>query len=722
VSATLFLSFSQTLAGDGTAAASPSLTSRKRLVSYLTKDWLRLIALASAAILVHAPALQGERIWDDTSLTRDNPLIKSPLLILETFRHFLFLDSFSAHYRPMQNISYMVDYFFWNTDTWGFHITNVLLHAGSGVALYLLLRELFASLVFRHVSIGPRSKLKRRVPWLSTAAFCGAMIWVVHPVHSAAVDYISGRADSLAFLFAALAWLLFLRAQRETRSLRRIVIYFLAASSGLLSLLSREIGFVWFALFLIHLFWIEKHLRLPIRLSAAASCGVVIAVYLGLRQLPEHRHEFSADQGCSIPARATLMLRSLGDYGRLLVLPTNLHMDRTVAVPSMSRSNATALRADGLDYLSVLGLLTLATLAHGTFRKGHGQTVRGFGAIWFLAGYLPVSNVIQLNATIAEHWLYLPSVGFLIFVLGWAIELPEKYRHAILTCASIALLAFGGRSFIRSSDWINAGTFYERTLAAGGTSPRMAANLGHIYAARGNDCAAEEMYRRALRIAPSYSVALNNLANLLVRKGRKAEAETLFQKAVISAAKAPTDSSHVWMTAVNYAEFQRQAGDYKAALSVVENVHAANPDVWELVSYESELLCGTRDRAAALQIVNDFARANWWHYGAALASGRLYAENGNLDLAEAALRHASRLDVHDAEALSLIAQIRVRQNRFEDAYRIQRQAISRQPDEPRQYILLSNILDKLGRTDEARAALAQVSRLLELAKSESVAD
>src|SRR5205814_6269143 len=51
------------------------------------------------AFVVHAPALQGERIWDDTYLARDNPFIKSPLLILETFRHYLFLDSFSAHYR-----------------------------------------------------------------------------------------------------------------------------------------------------------------------------------------------------------------------------------------------------------------------------------------------------------------------------------------------------------------------------------------------------------------------------------------------------------------------------------------------------------------------------------------------------------------------------------------------------------------------------------------------
>ena len=105
----------------------------------------------SSAFWFESPALQGERIWDDHYLAHDNPFIKSPILILEAFRHYLFLDSFSAHYGPIQNISYMADYFFWNTNEFGFHLTNVLLHVGSGVLLFLLLRELISSLLFEHL-------------------------------------------------------------------------------------------------------------------------------------------------------------------------------------------------------------------------------------------------------------------------------------------------------------------------------------------------------------------------------------------------------------------------------------------------------------------------------------------------------------------------------------------------------------------------------------------
>src|SRR5437868_12395599 len=133
-----------------------------KLATYLRRDWLRVLLLIVIGVIVRAPAMQGERIWDDQYLSHDNPFIKSPLLILEAFRHYLFLDSFSAHYRPVQYISYIVDYFLWSTNTFGFHLTNVLLHAGSGVLLYFLLRQLFASLLLRHASLALRARALNR--------------------------------------------------------------------------------------------------------------------------------------------------------------------------------------------------------------------------------------------------------------------------------------------------------------------------------------------------------------------------------------------------------------------------------------------------------------------------------------------------------------------------------------------------------------------------------
>lgn len=107
---------------------------------------MRALLLLVISVAVRVPSLPGEFVWDDQFLAHDSPFIKSPLLALEVFRQYLYPDSFSAHYRPVQNLSYMVDYFFWNTNTFGFHLTNLLLHAFSTVALYFLLRRLLRSM------------------------------------------------------------------------------------------------------------------------------------------------------------------------------------------------------------------------------------------------------------------------------------------------------------------------------------------------------------------------------------------------------------------------------------------------------------------------------------------------------------------------------------------------------------------------------------------------
>ena len=158
--------------------------------------------------------------------------------------------------------------------------------------------------------------------------------------------------------------------------------------------------------------------------------------------------------------------------------------------------------------------------------------------------------------------------------------------------------------------------------------------------------------------------------------------------------------------------------DDATALAVLDKARADYPGVWELVSFEAELLRETKGADSALPLIGDFARSHWWHSGVFIALGRLYAEQGNATEAESALRHASWLDIHDAESLNLIAAMSVRQNRLQDAYDAQRRAVSRQPDQPRQYLLLSDILEKMGRNDEARAALAQVSQLETFAHSQ----
>jgi protein O-mannosyl-transferase len=681
--------------------------------------WTRCLVLATAGVVTHLPALQGEFIWDDDYLVRNNPLTKSPLLIFETFRHYLFIDSSSAHYRPVQNLSYCLDYILWYTNPWGFHLTNVLLHVASGIVLYFLLRRLLIPMAQAPGVATPAVAAdgNRPIGWL---AFFVALLWMVLPVHSAAVDYISGRADGLSFFFSCSGWLVVLRARKCSSKGLSCFLYAIACLLGLLALCSREIAVVWFILFVLHLLAIDRTTSKRGKIIAVICCLCLLGTYVGLRQLPPARSITDAPEHWSSPVRAVLMLRALGDYGRLLIWPSNLHMERTLFDRENYFSHASWRQSAATEYLSLVGCVVLLVLWLGCKRRGLAQQIRIFGAAWFLIAYLPISNIISLNATVAEHWLYLPSVGLLIFLAGSAFDFFGAWRRGLTAAACCAVIALGARSVLRSSDWQAEESFYARTLMAGGVTPRIRLNFAHALAKRGEYAKAEEILRRLVNSDPAYVLARNNLADVLAQQGKTARAEKILASTTGMAAATRKEAPRTWVAALNLAHLYDQQKNEQAALDVLEKARAEYPDTWELISCESEVQRRTNGPDAALRLIEDFARKNWWHYNAALALGRLYAQKGDVDLAQAALQRASRLDIHDVESLRLAVVIDLQQKKFDEARRTQLRAIARQPDQPRQYAMLSEIFEKMGRNDEARAALAKAYELSALVLGPSV--
>ena len=674
--------------------------SRRLTPVFWERSGVCCLLLLLFGLCARLPALQGELLWDDHALVASNPMIRSPLLSLEAFRHYLFPDVVGGHYRPVQTVSYIFDYWWWNLDPLGFHLASICWHLASGVLLYFLLRMLVPLLLSLNAPghpVAPEKKVS------SIAAFLVALLWIVHPVHSAAVDYISGRADSLAFVFAAGAWLLYLRARDTSGTSVRRGFFVLAGISALLALCSRESGFMWMLIFLLYVFCLERRTTSGGKLVVLATCLAISATYLALRHLPASSPHVVSSVSSSAATTAVLMLRALGDYTRLMFVPTNLHVERTVAGPAP------------IDYLAIAGVLSLCALLYGATRKGPGRPARIAGASWFIITYLPISNIVPLNATIAEHWLYLPSVGFLIFLAGVVVELPFRFKRVAVAAASVAVLAFTARSAIRSSDWVDPETFFRRTFAAGGTDSRIGANLGVIYALRGDHAAAENILRKVLEASPNYSLARNNLGLALAQQGKTEEAEAFFKSATAVEAASDKGRDPTWDAALHLARSRYAQKDTAAALAIVAEARRKHPHIWPLARAEAEMLQSTGDGDAALARVQEFVDRHWWHAAASMTLGRIHLAKEDFVRADAAFRHASWLDVYDAESVGLRSLIKLKENRLDEASRLQRRAVARKPYEPRQYLILADLLTKMGRHEDAAEVLGEVAQMQALA-------
>jgi predicted negative regulator of RcsB-dependent stress response len=143
--------------------------------------------------------------------------------------------------------------------------------------------------------------------------------------------------------------------------------------------------------------------------------------------------------------------------------------------------------------------------------------------------YLPVSGLLLLNAGIAEHWVYVPS-AFLL--LAAALAISKRANVATVAIAGAWMLFLGATTFIRSFDWKDQQTFFHRTIAAGGDSPRMLINLA---IAEINDNRLDDAKRhleQALQKAPNHPLVLINLAAVAVRQKDFKRARELLDQAV----------------------------------------------------------------------------------------------------------------------------------------------------------------------------------------------
>jgi protein O-mannosyl-transferase len=646
--------------------------------------------LILASFVAYWPAMRNSFVWDDTALVLRDPLIRHWRLTPHAFQEFLFLDATASNfYRPLQRVTYTLDYALWGIDREaaatgeasatapgtppppradpppsgapktgdaadeqaiqraaqpGWHFTSILLHALAAVAFWRLWRV-----------------------WLGDGwgALSGALVWAVHPLHTSAVTYVSGRADSLAAIFIFCALRLVARAHEKggllpgDRAAARQVIG--ATIFALAALLSKESGVAALTLWLV---WVLFKARTDRRawLSWLGASAIVLAAYLGLR--------FSADQTpvppstreSSLVMRPVLAARALAEYATLLVAPHSLHMERDVSIKP--GDDAATVRFRHLQTAGgVLVAIALLLWARWAMRRAPEAAL---ALACFAITWLPISNFFKLNATVAEHWLYVPS-AFLIAAAGATFARVKEnatLRRWLIPAWGAWVMFLGVQTWFQQDYWREQNAFIKETAARAGASSRLWVNIGQIAARQKNDAEARRCYEEALKLDPRSEVALFNLATLSFRSGDHEGTLTALERIKGS----PQFEAPALIMRANIV--QKQTGQPQWTL-LAQAVDAA-PRNWDIARRfaEARLAAGLLDRAydelirqngvrpyrsEAYRLMAEILEAKAMK---ALQSGNAKAAQALLDMAAHAYGDAANCDVRDEVSRKKLAELR----------------------------------------------------------------
>ena len=490
-----------------------------------SRSGVAFLIVAVLAIGCYLNALGGEFVSDDHKQILSNPLLIESHRLPEIFtKSFPFhrKQKSGGYYRPITALSYWIDFRLFGPNPFIFHLENLLWHTATALLVLVLLRNLW--------------------PTEPKVAFMGAVLFAVHPVHTEAVAWVSGRSEILAAFWGLLAYWAFLRADRKgaPTSLWRIA----ASAAWLVALGAKEMAAtVPLLLFMTEAlrgspsgWWRPGRLfrRYGLFVATAVAYFVVRNAVLGkLVRAKTHPYFFST------PAigRGATMLKVFAAYVGKLIFPVNLNA-------SWAMSIASGLTDGPLPFLALALLVGLVGLAW-TVRRTAPPVA--WGILWSGLALLPVSNIMPIGEFAAERFLYFSSVGACV-ALAWVMTrgaMPRKEGSSQAPGNPMAgalvlavLVLFSVNTIIRNRDWSNDLVLWDKTVRQSPLSSRAHRNLAKVLWRQGWVDEAEFLFKRTLTIGEEawgldgrpVAPSLRNLANFYYKQGRYAEAEPLFRR------------------------------------------------------------------------------------------------------------------------------------------------------------------------------------------------
>jgi tetratricopeptide (TPR) repeat protein len=455
------------------------------------------LALAAITFAVFGQTLRHEFIdFDDNEYVYENPVVARGL----TLKGIVWAASsfHAANWHPLTWLSHMLDCQLYGLHPGGHHLTNVLLHTGTVIALFLVLRRMTGAF------------------WRS--AFVAA-VFAIHPLRVESVAWVAERKDVLSGLFFMLTIGAYVCYARRAWSLPRYGLVVLLFAMGLMC---KPMLVTLPVVLLLLDYWPLQRVetrkisglvleKLPLLALSAAACVATLLAQAGAIQSAEFY---------SLRPR----------FGNALVTCL-IYLGQMVWPSGLAAFYPFPVKGPPAWEVALTGVL-LASLLVAAWGERRKQPWLLMGWLWYLAMLLPVIGVIQVGMQAhADRYTYLPQIGIYMAVTWLAAEWRfSRVAFGSLMAGVLAVLMVC--AWKQTAYWENTETLWNHTLACTKGNIVAHLNLGHDLSKKGRLDEAISFYQKGLQTEPDNAASENNLGNVLCEKGRVDEGIAHYKKAL----------------------------------------------------------------------------------------------------------------------------------------------------------------------------------------------
>lgn len=546
-----------------------------------TQLFLIVLLLFAATFVCYSNAINADFVWDDTFIVENNPLVRAPLLSLQAFKQDIVNSSFkyTVYYRPVQILSYAMDYRLWGMRPEGFHISSILIHFLNGLLVFLL---------------------ARRVTRADAIAFMAALFFLIHPAQSGAVSYISGRTDLLFFFFGFLYILFHILFLKK----RKPAILIVSSVMLVMALLSKEAAVIFPFLLLFTVFIVTKNddkkeyiYCLP---GVAISGLYAIVHYLVLGK------KYAAVFGeAGIGAIGRKYINVLAESVNIILMPMGLHMRRAFLF--------------GTKDLIALAFIVFASVAIIYYLRRERRNLL-FGTGFFLIALIPFAFARGASSVFGEHWIYLASAGAFIFLASVIVNVYERganlTKRIVLMAVLILVALSAGITYSTNEFWAQDESLSNRVLSFSGNDQVASYYKAISYFEDSKDAGAADVMDMG-SAEETDAVQLYLKGRMLMAAGESDAAEQAFKKAITCDLQ--YDDPYMGLALVFFSR-----GDNEKGLEYLERVLIFNPRNPEALLLLSKYYLSSGDRQKALHYADRAAKVNPYGHDVLLNLGDAY--------------------------------------------------------------------------------------------------